>query len=157
MDALIVDDATLFDGTGSPPRAHTSVLVSEGTIRAVGPAGSFRVPRNVESLDARGRFVMPGLVDLHTHMITKDAFRFLQRFGPPMAAGDPDRFLRSFPAFGVTTVRDIGNYRGVLRLRDDMAAARRIGPTIRAAGALLAGVRSVWPLSRTFRNPKEAA
>ena len=157
MDTLLVDDATLFDGTGSPPRAHSSVLVAEGIIRTVGPRGAFRVPRSAEILDARGRFVMPGLVDLHTHMITKDAFRFLRRFGPPMAAGDPDRFLRWFPAFGVTTVRDIGNYRGILRLRDDVAAGRRVGPTILAAGELLEGVRSVWPLSRTFRTPKDAA
>ncbi len=157
MDALVVDDATLFDGTGSPPRTHASVLVVDGTIRAAGPRGSFRIPRNAETLHARGRFLMPGLVDLHTHMITRDAFRFLRRFGPPMAAGDPERFLRWFPAFGVTTVRDIGNYRGILPLRDRVAAGRILGPTILAAGELLEGVRSVWPLSRTFRTPREAA
>jgi imidazolonepropionase-like amidohydrolase len=108
-------------------------------------------------MSARGRFVMPGLVDLHTHMITRDAFGFLRRFGPPMRAGDPERFLRWFPAFGVTTARDIGNYRGILRLRDAIAAGRTVGPTILAAGELLEGVRSVWPFSRTFRTATDAA
>ena len=157
MRAIAIDDATVFDGTGSLPRPHRSVLVVDGTIRAVGPTGSFQIPRDAETIPARGRFVMPGLVDLHTHMITKDAFRFLRRFGPPMRAGDPERFLRWFPAFGVTTVRDIGNYRGILRLRDGVASGRLLGPTILAAGELLEGVRSVWPLSREFHTPRAAA
>ena len=157
MEAILVDDATVFDGTGVLPRPHSSVLITDGTIRAVGPRGSFRVPRDAESLPARGRFLMPGLVDLHTHMITRDAFRFLRRFGPPMRDGDPERFLRWFPAFGVTTVRDIGNYRGILRLRDGVASGRLLGPTVLAAGELLEGVRSVWPLSRTFHTPADAA
>src|SRR5881396_904567 len=118
MGALVIDDATVFDSTGSPPRTHSSVLIVDGIIRATGPPGAFRVPRDAETLSARGRFLMPGLVDLHTHMITRDAFAFLRRFGPPMQASDPERFLRWFPAFGVTSVRDIGNYRGILKLRD---------------------------------------
>src|SRR5437867_8969595 len=157
MEAILVDDATVFDGTGVLPRPHSSVLITDGTIRAVGPRGSFRVPRDAESLPARGRFLMPGLVDLHTHMITRDAFAFLRRFGPPMKASDPERFLRWFPAFGVTTVRDIGNYRGILRLRERVAARELPGPTILAAGELLEGIRSVWPLSRTFTTTSGAA
>ena len=157
MAFLLIDDATVFDGTGVPPRDRTSVLISAGTIRAVGPRGSFRAPRDAETLSARGRFLMPGLVDLHTHMITRDAFAFLRRFGPPMQASDPERFLRWFPAFGVTSVRDIGNYRGILKLRDRVASGDLLGPTILAAGELLEGVRSVWPLSRTFHTAGGAA
>ncbi|TLZ56705.1 MAG: hypothetical protein E6K17_03785, partial [Methanobacteriota archaeon] len=106
MGALVIDDATVFDGTESPPRTHSSVLIADGIIRATGPPGAFRVPHDAETLSARGRFLMPGLVDFHTHMITREAFRFLHRFGPWMKDGDPQRFLRWFPAFGVTTVRD---------------------------------------------------
>jgi len=157
MGALHIDDATVFDGTGASPRSHTSVLVIDGTIRAVGPRGSFRVPRDAEILSAGGSFLMPGLVDLHTHMITRDAFRFLHRFGPWMKESDPQRFLRWFPAFGVTTVRDIGNYRGILSLRKGVGDGRLIGPSILAAGELLEGVKSVWPLSRTFETPAQAA
>src|SRR5207247_4787772 len=129
------------------PRAHASVLVTDGTISAVGPRGSFSVPRDAEIVPARGRFLMPGLVDLHTHMITRDAFRFLRRFGPPMRDGDPERFLRWFPAFGVTTVRDIGNYRGILGLRDAVAAGTLVGPTMLAAGEVVGRVRPALPLS----------
>src|SRR2546422_1445436 len=157
MGALVIDDGRVFAGSGAPPRTHSSVLCVDGTIRAVGPRGAFRVPRDAEILPARGRFLMPGLVDLHTHMITRDAFRFLHRFGPWMKEGDPRRFLRWFPAFGVTTVRDIGNYRGILHLRNGVSDGRLVGPTILAAGELLEGVKSVWPLSRTFRTPAQAA
>src|SRR2546425_9669832 len=157
MRALAIDDATVIDGTGAPPRTHWSVLCVDGTIRAVGPRGAFRAPRDAEILPARGRFLMPGLVDLHTHMITRDAFRFLHRFGPWMKEVDPQRFLRWFPAFGVTTVRDIGNYRGILRLRKDVADGRLIGPTILAAGELLEGGKSGWPRRPSFEMPAQAA
>src|SRR2546426_2748224 len=157
MRALAIDDATVIDGTGAPPRTHWSVLCVDGTIRAVGPRGAFRVPRDADTLPARGRFLMPGLVDLHTHMITRDAFRFLHRFGPWMKDGDPRRFLRWFPAFGVTTVRDIGNYRGILQLRNGVEEGRLVGPTILAAGELLEGGESVWAPSPTVRAPPQAA
>src|SRR2546422_1949271 len=157
MGALVIDDGRVFAGSGAPPRTHSSVLCVDGTIRAVGPRGAFRVPRDAEILPARGRFLMPGLVDLHTHMITRDAFRFLHRFGPWMKEGDPRRFLRWFPAFGVTTVRDIGNYRGILHLRNGVSDGRLVAPTILAAGGRPAGGGYVRPLSRTARPPPHAA
>src|SRR2546425_10802625 len=157
MRALAIDDATVIDGTGAPPRTHWSVLCVDGTIRAVGPRGAFRVPRDADTLPARGRFLMPGLVDLHTHMITRDAFRFLHRFGPWMKDGDPRRFLRWFPAFGVTTVRDIGNYRGILQLRNGVEEGRLVGPTILAAGGILAGGETLSAPSPAVPAPPPAA
>jgi imidazolonepropionase-like amidohydrolase len=156
MDALVIDDVTLFDGSGSTPDPKSSVLVVDGVIRSVGLSGSFRAPQGAQVLSVRGRFLMPGLVDLHTHMITRDAFDFLAKLGGRMRQGDPERFLRWFPAFGVTTVRDIGNYHGIFRLRDRVASSRLVGPRIYAAEELLEGPRAIWPLSRTFRTPREA-
>ena len=157
MSVTLIDDVTVFDGTGVPPVPHASVLLDGDAIRAVGACGTLRVPRDAKILSARGRFLMPGLVDFHTHLITRDAFGFLRRFGPRMREGDPERFLRWFPAFGVTTVRDIGNYRGILRLRQAVALGRAIGPRILCAGPLLEGPKSLWPLSVRFATPVEAA
>jgi len=156
MPALLIEDVSLFDGTGAPLRPHASVLALDGVVRVVGPVGSFRAPRDADRVDGRGRFLLPGLVDLHTHLLTRDAFRFLSQFGPRMREGDPERFARWFPAFGVTTIRDIGNYRGVLGLRKRIAEGRVIGPTVLAAGELLEGPEALWPLGRAFRTSREA-
>jgi N-acyl-D-amino-acid deacylase len=62
MHDLILRGGTLVDGTGSAPR-EADVAVSEGRIRAVGrDLGAAR-----ETIDARGKLVLPGIVDIHTH------------------------------------------------------------------------------------------
>jgi N-acyl-D-aspartate/D-glutamate deacylase len=62
MHDLIVSGGTLVDGTGSEPR-EADVAISGGRIAAVGKGlGAAR-----ETLDARGRLVTPGIVDIHTH------------------------------------------------------------------------------------------
>src|SRR2546422_3910767 len=147
--AAILSDADIFDPSRRRFVRRQDVLVEDGRIRRVGPAGSFRIPADAEPI-AHRRYIVPGLVDFHTHAITRDAFRFLRGFGPPMKADDPALFLRYFVGYGVTTIRDIGNYRGVLSLRDGAAKGRLVGPRILAAGGLLGGPTALWPPSRTF-------
>ncbi|MFP5256241.1 MAG: N-acyl-D-amino-acid deacylase family protein [Acidimicrobiia bacterium] len=75
MIDLRIDDANLVDGTGAPPRP-ADVLVDDGRIVGVEPAGSSR-PAARRVLDAEGRLVTPGFVDVHTHydaQVTWDPF-----------------------------------------------------------------------------------
>ncbi|MFN9083884.1 MAG: hypothetical protein ACK5XD_02770, partial [Acidobacteriota bacterium] len=62
--SLLIQNATLIDGTGAPPR-QADVLVSNGRIVAV---GLNRPAPNSTRLDARGKTLLPGLFDLHTHV-----------------------------------------------------------------------------------------
>ena len=59
---------TLFDGTGADPVHDAVVLVNDGRITAVGAAATTSVPAGAEVVDLRDRFVMPGLVDAHSHI-----------------------------------------------------------------------------------------
>ena len=63
---LAVIGGTVFDGTGT---VHTSatVLVKNDRIEAIGAAAAVPIPDAAERLDAAGKFVLPGLVDLHFH------------------------------------------------------------------------------------------
>ncbi len=65
---LLVSDVTLIDGTGAAPRAGVSVLVRDGRIVSVGPAGAARPAGVSRVIDARGLFAIPGLIDAHVHL-----------------------------------------------------------------------------------------
>ena len=58
---------TLFDGTGGVPLRDALVVVTDGRITSVGPAASGGVAPGAETVDLRDRFVMPGLIDCHSH------------------------------------------------------------------------------------------
>jgi imidazolonepropionase-like amidohydrolase len=59
---------TLFDGTGADPIRDGVVVVRDGRVAAVGPATGTPIPPGATVLDLRERFVMPGLVDAHSHI-----------------------------------------------------------------------------------------
>ena len=68
MTIRAVRCGTLFDGTGADPVRDAVVLVDDGRITAVGPAATTVIPPGAEVVDLRDRFVMPGLIDAHSHI-----------------------------------------------------------------------------------------
>src|SRR3989442_15864954 len=90
-EALAVLGAPLIDGSGGPPLDAATVVVEGERVTAVGPSSTTPVPPGVPTIDGRGRFLMPGLVDMHVHVHTRDKWH-------------PEHFL----AAGVTTVLDLG-------------------------------------------------
>lgn len=123
---LAIRDVTLWDGTGAPPSPHRTVIVRGDRILEIGPAGEIEIPTGSTVVDASGRFLMPGLVDMHVHAL----------WDPSV----PSVFLPLFVANGVTTVRDMG---GILDLlpttRAALADSTLLGPRLIAAGAILDG------------------
>lgn len=65
---LVFTNATLIDGTGTPPRADTTIVVAGNRIIAVGQHG-IAPPAGVRVVDLRGKYVLPGLWDLHAHTV----------------------------------------------------------------------------------------
>src|SRR5215831_20482320 len=66
-DVLVIQGGTVIDCTGGTPIRDAAVLIEGGTIRAVGRRGAVQVPRGAKVIDAAGKFIMPGLIDLHVH------------------------------------------------------------------------------------------
>jgi imidazolonepropionase-like amidohydrolase len=64
--SFAIDHVTLIDGTGKAPRPDSTVLVVAGKIQAIGAAG-MRLPRRTQRVEGRGRYLIPGLMDLHIH------------------------------------------------------------------------------------------
>ena len=99
---------TLFDATGADPIRDAVVLIDEGRIAAVGPAATTVVPPGAEVIDARTRFVMPGLIDAHSHISIVpgmgDQIGQLRQAPVPQALRATANIRRDFFA-GTTTMR----------------------------------------------------
>ena len=68
---LVIVNGTLIDGSGHPPTRNEALVVDGNRIRSIGPLPGdieLRDARHVEVIDASGHWVMPGLIDAHTHL-----------------------------------------------------------------------------------------
>lgn len=65
---LAITGATLIDGTGAPPRPGTTILVRDGRIAAVLTDADANMLPDVTVIDAAGKYVIPGLADMHVHL-----------------------------------------------------------------------------------------
>ena len=64
---LVITGATLIDGTGAPPRNATTIVAHRGRIIAVAADGEIQQPKAARVVDATGKYVIPGLADMHVH------------------------------------------------------------------------------------------
>ncbi len=118
--------------------ADHTVLVRDGRIAALGPAGALEVPADAQRIDGRGRFLMPGLADMHVHVWDEN-----------------DLYL--FVANGVTTVRNMFGAPLHLDWRARIERGELVGPRIYTAGPIIDGAPAVWPGSTELVDPDEAA
>jgi imidazolonepropionase-like amidohydrolase/glyoxylase-like metal-dependent hydrolase (beta-lactamase superfamily II) len=134
---LVLHDTTVIDGTGAAPRANVDVIVREGKIAHVVAADAAQHPPGAHVFDARGKFVIPGLTDMHAHLLLhpwNEKGEIEPRYDRAAALEHLQLFLR----FGVTTVRDPGAESADAVLLRDLVRARKVqGPEIFTAGRIL--------------------
>src|SRR5262252_4900807 len=136
-------NAVLIDGTGTAAVDHATIVVRGDRIVSAGPAASVTVPGGARVTDLRGKVLMPGLADMHVHLMG----------GWDGVATDMlgyRRYLNALLYAGVTTVLDTGNVEPfIVQLRAEVAAGRLLGPRIYCVGSLIDGADPAWPpLSR---------
>jgi len=136
-DALLIEHVTLIDGTHAP-QADMTVAIEGERIAAVTPAALAHGLKG-RRIDARGKYLIPGLMDVHIHL----RGGFDPGPTPDAEPGPPNRqegveALASFLYAGVTTVLDVGNRpEHILPLRADERAGRILAPRIFATGNLI--------------------
>ena len=118
---IAITGATLIDGSGRPPLVNATVVIDGDRVSRVGPTTEGSAPEGAEIIDARGRFLIPGLTDMHVHVLGPD------RWHAPL-----------FLAAGVTTVLDLGGQLPDLTaLRDAIDAGPTLGPRLLYTGPFL--------------------
>jgi imidazolonepropionase-like amidohydrolase len=124
---LAVRHATLIDVEAGPPRPGMTIVVRGDRIERVGRDAEVTLPRDARIVDGRDRFVVPGLWDMHVHLTDEGSSA-----------------LAMYVASGVTGVRDMGGvFDSIRHWRADIAAGRRVGPRIVAAGPMLESTESI--------------
>lgn len=141
QDAFVIRGATLIDGTGGAPLAEAVVVVEGGQITAVGRSGEVEVPDGARVEDARGRYLIPGLIDVHAHALvptceTTPGGSRLTGFDWTLS----ERLMRALLRFGVTTARSPATPTALgVAMRDSIAEGAVIGPHLLVAGELIDG------------------
>ena len=101
--------ATLIDGNGGPAIADAAIVITGSRITAVGPRAGVRIPADANQVDARGRWIIPGMIDTNVHLSLyggqNDRYESLVRYQPRqneivLEAAQIDL------GYGITTVRD---------------------------------------------------
>ena len=108
--------------------AHQTVLITGDRIVQVGPAASVKIPADAQRIDGAGKFLIPGLGEMHGH-------------NPPLGSSQAyiEQVYFLFVANGVTTVRGMLGWPGQLELRDQIKAGTITGPTLYLAGPSFTG------------------
>ena len=126
MSVLVVRDVRVFDGVSERPIERASVVVDGARIREV-VVGAMAPPRDAKVLEGEGGTLLPGFVDMHSHLVSELGARL-------------------YLANGVTTVRFAGNDPdAVLALQESVETARVPGPRVFSLGPLLDGISPDYP------------
>ena len=136
---VAVTNAVIIDGLGGEPVVDGVVVVEGDRIAAAGPAAQVAVPDGATVIDAAGGAVMPGLADMHVHMVGGWDGVSTDMLGYR-------RYLSALLYAGVTTVLDVGNVLPfVQQIRAEVEAGRVPGPRVYMAGPLVDGPVPIWP------------
>ena len=123
MADLIITHGTVVDVETGRLLPDQTLLITGNRIQAVGPGTRVRVPSGAQVVNARGKYVIPGLWDTHVHLTFTT-----------------ERALPLFVTYGVTSVRDMGSrFEEVRAMRQRITGGELIGPRIKTSGPALEG------------------
>jgi imidazolonepropionase-like amidohydrolase len=115
---IAVTGGNLIDVNTGTSTANTVVLIENGIIKQTGQAGDVKIPAGAKIIDAKGKTILPGLWDMHSHFEQAE-------WGP------------AYLAAGVTTVRDCGNEFGYINaIKAAIDGGKGVGPNIIKAGII---------------------
>lgn len=142
--AFAITNVSVVPMTGPTVLGDSTVLVRDGRIVAVGPSASLSVPAGTRRIDGRGKFLIPGLADMHVHLFSDEE-------APKSAAVDE---LGVMLANGVTAIRLMIGTPEHLALRREIQAGRMLGPQLWIASPQFTGRNDIN--ARVVTTPEEA-
>ncbi|MFT5142676.1 MAG: putative amidohydrolase, partial [Thalassolituus oleivorans] len=109
--SLAITDVTVIDGTDAPPILHATILIQGNRIADI-RTGRVALSPDTPTLDGTGKYVIPGLWEMHMHVSLLE--------GPAI--------LPVFTVYGITGVRDMGSPDSIFDIREELARGQRVGP-----------------------------
>ena len=134
---VAIRNVTVISMVPAAAAARGTVIVRDGKIAEIGPPERIRIPEGATVVDGTGKYLIPGLVEMHAHSSKSRASA-----------------LGLYVLHGVTTLRDQGSeHAEVLRWRGEVRAGTRVGPRMLIAGPYLESLRNI---ERMRRDPPES-
>jgi imidazolonepropionase-like amidohydrolase len=127
---IAITHVAVIDATGAPAKADTTVVITDGRISSIGPSAQVKAPDGAQVVDATGKFLIPGLWDMHVHWYL-------------------ERYLTLFIANGVTGVRQMWGVPMHQQWRDKIERGDLVGPRMVIASRIVDGPKPIWPGSAT--------
>ncbi len=146
QDITVITNVNVIDVRTGEIRPDQVVIIERNVIAAVGPRKEIRYPLNAPTiLNGRGAFLIPGLWDMHVHLVFGDWFPRAGEISLPL-----------FVANGITGVRDMGSELEIVQSwRNEIEGGRMLGPRIMTSGPMLDGPKPRFPSSIAVATPEE--
>ncbi len=150
-ESLAIVGVNVVDVASGQVRSGQTVLIANDRIVQVGAASEAILPAGTKPIAGDGRFLLPGLWDMHVH------FRNDPTKPDVSLAEENSALLDLFLAHGVVGVREMGGdlADSVLRWRQEIEEGRRVGPRILTAARKIDGEKPAWPGSISVMTPEE--
>jgi len=137
----VLKGGTLIDGFGGPPILNSVVIIEGKKIKAVGRIGEIEIPKNAEIISTEGMSVLPGLWDMHVHLMinghsnyTHWDSTYISKFESVIMPSSAHQLLMA----GVTSARDLGApLEASIKVRDRINKGEIPGPSIYVSGPFL--------------------
>lgn len=126
--AIAITNVTVIDTTGGPVQPGMTVVITGDRITEVGKSGKVSIPKDARVVDATGKFLIPGLWDMHIHWYDAS-------------------YLPLFTANGVTGVRMMWGSPLHHKWRTDIEKGTLVGPRFVIASSIIDGPKPIWPNS----------
>lgn len=142
---IAITNVTVIDVQGGAAVPGLTVIVKEARIAGLGPKEKISVPKGATVIDGTGKFLIPGLWDMHTHL-----------------SFATEKALPALIAHGITGARDLGSdLKRIDGWRSEIARGDRVGPLIFRAGPYVDGPKDDLPADRAaatlvVKTPDEA-
>jgi imidazolonepropionase-like amidohydrolase len=138
---VVIKGGTLIDVRTGRQVADSLIVVEGDRIKQVGRASDLGVPQGAQVVDAQGKWIIPGLMDMHAHI-----------------SGVKNLPFELYLVHGVTTIRDPGGHLTLMRLaRQEIDSGKRVGPRLFFAGYVLDGNPPLWPDFSVMADTTERA
>lgn len=136
LKTLVIKDVAVIDGTGAAEQSGMTVVIVGGRISDIGVAAKISVPESAIIVDGKGKYLIPGLWDMHVHWY------------------DP-RYLPLFVTNGVTGVRVMWGTPDHYAWRKAEADGSLIGPRLVIGSTIIDGPNPIWPGSVSVKTAEE--
>jgi imidazolonepropionase-like amidohydrolase len=146
-DSLVIQRVTLIDATGQPAQPGMTVVIKQDRIAAIGPWKKVKVPAGSRIIDGRGKFLIPGLWDMHVHVFATEP------------GGKPGGKTWMYPLYlvnGVVGVRVMWGPEDANAWRAQHAKYDKPSPTAFLASPVIDGPNPTWPESVSVTDAEQA-